>query len=212
MSASSSPPGGGRTGSGRDRARAARAIEEFLRAMGQTTEGELARTGELVAEAWDDDVLEGVGADVAALLRDGALELPGGDQGIVGLRGIDVTSMCPHHLMPSHGRATVAYRPGRLGAGLGRIAQAVHLSARRLVLQETLGIDVARAVMEGLGAPGALCRLELRHTCLVARGERQLRSVCDTVAFTGSFGEGGVDRAAAIAWLGAATTGAGLET
>jgi GTP cyclohydrolase I len=196
-------PGGGK---GRDRVRAARAIEEFLRAMGHAPDGELARTGELVAEAWDSDVLEGVGADVAALLRDGALELPGGEQGIVGLRGIDVTSMCPHHLMPSHGVAAVAYRPAKLGAGLGRIAQVVHLSARRLVLQETLGLDVARAVVDGLGARGALCRLELRHTCLVARGERQLRSICDTVAFAGSFGEGGPDHAAALAWLSSATT------
>ena len=47
--------------------------------MGQVPDGELARTGELVAEAWDTDVLEGEGADVAALLREGALELPGGD-------------------------------------------------------------------------------------------------------------------------------------
>jgi len=177
--------------------------------MGQPLEGELSRTGELVAEAWDGDVLAGVGVDVAAVLRDGALDLPGGDSGIVGLRGIDVTSMCPHHLMPSHGRATVAYRPGALGAGLGRIAQAVHMSARRLVLQETLGLDIAGAVIDGLGAHGALCRLELVHTCLVARGERQLRSVCDTVAFVGSFAAGAADRAAALAWLGTGSSSPG---
>ena len=190
----------------RDRARAARAIEEFLRAMGQVPEGELARTGELVAEAWDEDVLAGVGRDAADVLRDGALPLPGSEHAIVGLRGIDVTSMCPHHLMPSHGVATVAYRPGEMGAGLGRIAQVVHLSARRLVLQETLGVDIAGAVVDGLAARGALCRLELRHTCLVARGERQARAICDTVAFAGAFAEGGADRDAALAWLGAGSS------
>ena len=43
----------------RDRARAARAIEEFLRALGHEPRGELAATGERVAEAWDVDLLSG---------------------------------------------------------------------------------------------------------------------------------------------------------
>jgi GTP cyclohydrolase I len=187
----------------RDRARAARAIEEFLRAMGVAPEGELAGTGERVAEAWDVDLLAGQGVDLAALLGAGAIELGDGPHGIVGLRGIDVASMCPHHLLPCHGQAIVAYAPGRRAAGLGTIAGLVHAAARRLVLQETLGADVARALVEGLDARGALCRLELVHTCLSARGERQAAARVDTIAFAGTFATTGDDRAAALAWLGA---------
>lgn len=187
----------------RDRARAARAIEEFLRAMGHEPAGELAGTGERVAEAWDVDLLAGEGVELAALLRDGSIELGEGPHGLVGLRGVNVASMCPHHLLPSHGRASIAYVPGRQAAGLGTIAQVIHAAARRLVLQETLGADVARALCDGLGARGALCRLELVHTCLAARGERQAAATVDTIAFAGTLAEAGEDRSAALAWLGA---------
>ncbi len=170
--------------------------------MGHEPTGELAGTGERVAEAWDVDLLAGDGADLPGLLRTGALDLGEGSHGLVGLRGIDVASMCPHHLLPSHGHAAIAYLPGRMAAGLGTIAQVVHAAARRLVLQETLGADVARALVEGLGARGALCRLALVHTCLVARGERQAGARVDTIAFAGSLAGPGDDRATALAWLG----------
>lgn len=193
----------------RDRARAARAIEEFLRAMGHAPEGELVGTGERVAEAWDTDLLAGEGVDLARLVGGGAIELGPGVHGIVGLRGIDVASMCPHHLLPSFGHATVAYVPGTRAAGLGTIAQMVHAASRRLVLQETLGADVARALVEGLGARGALCRVELVHTCLSARGERQTAARIDTLAFAGSLAVPGDDRSAALAWLGGASPAQG---
>lgn len=195
------------SGARRDRARAAKAIDEFLRAMGHEPKGELDGTAARVAEAWDVDLLGGEGVDLSALLREGAIELGGGEHGIVGLRGIEVASMCPHHLLPSHGRAIVAYAPGTQAAGLGTIAQLVHAAARRLVLQETLGVLVAESLVEGLGARGALCRLALTHTCLVARGERQASARVDTLAFRGSFGEGGADRAAALAWLSLSAEG-----
>lgn len=187
----------------RDLDRAARAIEDFLRAMGQTTEGELRRTGMLVAKAWDEDILAGEGVALAPLISSsGALDLGKGPHGIVGLRDIDVTTMCPHHLMPSHGRATVAYMPDRRAAGLGVIARLVQTASRRLVLQETLCLDIAKAVCHGLRARGALCRLELRHTCLIARGERQFNAIYDTISFAGSFDADGDDKRTALAWLG----------
>jgi GTP cyclohydrolase I len=186
----------------RDRARAARAIEEFLRALGHPGEGELRGTGERVAEAWDEDLLAGEGVDLEALVAGGAIDLGIGEPGLVGLRGIEVASMCPHHLMPSHGRAAVAFAPGRRAAGLGTLAQLVHAAARRLVLQESLGATVAEAMVKGLGARGALCRLEMTHTCLVARGERQAGAVVDTIAYAGSFAPGAPEHATALAWLG----------
>ncbi len=185
----------------RDRARAARAIDEFLRALGHEPRGELEGTAARVAEAWDADLLSGEGVDLAALISEAAIDLGPGEQGLVGLRGIDVASMCPHHLLPSHGRAMVLYAPGRKAAGLGTIAQLVHAAARRLVLQETLGALVAEALVDGLGARGALCQLSLTHTCLAARGERQAGARVETIAFRGSFGESGADRAAALVWL-----------
>ncbi|TXR46493.1 GTP cyclohydrolase I [Phyllobacterium endophyticum] len=188
----------------RDQRRAARAIDEFLHALGFSTDGELSQTGALVAKAWDEDLLQGEGVPLAPLIRSGCLDLGEGPHGIAGLRGIDVTSMCPHHLMPSHGSATVAYLPDRLAPGLGKVSQLVHTASRRLVLQETLGLEIAKALCDGLGARGALCRLEMSHTCLISRGERQSRAIFDTVAFAGSFNEDCSDRSLVLAWLNAA--------
>lgn len=169
------------------RERAAKAIEEFLRALGYTLDGELAGTGRRVADAWVDELVSGEGVDVAAVLKAGSLDLGEGEHGVVVLRDVAIATMCPHHLLPSHGRATIGYLPRRLAAGLGAIAQAADHCARRLALQEILGQDIATAMVKGLDAHGAFVRLELVHTCFVARGERQTGSVIDTLALQGVF-------------------------
>src|SRR5690242_9889808 len=105
-----------------NREAAARAIEDFLRALGHEPEGELAATGERVADAWADDLLEGEAIDAAAVLREGALEVDAGDAGLVVVRDLAVTTMCPHHLLPAQGVGLVAYLPGERVAGIGTIA------------------------------------------------------------------------------------------
>jgi len=191
-------------------ARAAQAIEEFLRALGYESKGELVGTGERVAQAWLDELVSGEGKDARAPLRDGSLSLGDGPHGPVLLRNVAVATMCPHHLLPSHGHATVAYRPRRLAAGLGAIAQMIDLSARRLALQETLTQSIANALHEGLDAEGSFCHLAMTHTCFVVRGERQDASVVESMAFAGSFAAD--ERPLALALFGgapAAPTGSG---
>lgn len=170
-----------------DRGRASRAIEEFLAALGYSIEGELVGTGQRVADAWADDLVSGHGVDAVQLLREGALDLGEGEHGAVVLRDISLATMCPHHLLPSHGRATIGFLPKRLAAGLGSIAEAATTCARRLALQESLGEEIAQTVMTALDARGAFCRLELTHTCFVARGERQAGSTLETLALRGVF-------------------------
>jgi GTP cyclohydrolase IA len=184
-----------------DRKAAARAIEDFLRALGHEPTGELEGTGERVADAWADDLLEGEAIDAPALLREGALELDA-DVGLVVLRDLAVTTMCPHHLLPAHGTALVAYLPGRRIAGIGTIAHVVDVLSRRLALQEQIGADVAALLVHELGARGALCRLALTHSCLIARGERKNGAVVETVAVAGSFAGSSMDRDLAFAALG----------
>jgi GTP cyclohydrolase IA len=185
-----------------DREAAARAIEDFLRALGKEPEGELDGTGQRVADAWIDDLLEGEAIDAGALLRDGSFEWEGGPAGLVVLRELAVTTMCPHHLLPAHGKGIVAYLPGRRVAGIGTIAHVLDTLSHRLTLQERIGSDVAELLVSELGARGALCRLVLTHTCLIARGERKHGSEVDTIAVAGSFSEPGHDRDLAFAALG----------
>jgi GTP cyclohydrolase IA len=185
-----------------DRKAAARAIEDFLRALGHEPVGELAGTGELVADAWADDLLEGEAIDAAALLREGSLAIDAADAGLVVLRDLAVTTMCPHHLLPAHGTALVAYLPGRRIAGIGTIAHIVDVLSRRLALQEQIGADVAALLVHELGALGALCRLSLTHSCLIARGERKHGAVVETIALAGTFTQKSLDRDLAFVALG----------
>ena len=184
-----------------DREAAARAIEDFLRALGHEPTGELAGTGERVADAWADDLLEGESIDAASVLREGTLDVSAAGTGLVVIRELSVTTMCPHHLMPGHGTALVAYLPDRRIAGIGTIAHVVDVLARRLTLQEQLGAQVADLIVSELGARGALCKLSLTHTCLIARGERKAGTLVDTVAMAGTFAEPGPDRDLALSTL-----------
>ena len=177
-----------------DRAAAARAIEDFLRALGHEPTGDLAGTGERVADAWIDDLLEGESLDPAALLRDGSIDMDPDGAGLVVVRDLAVTTVCPHHLLPAQGRALVAYMAGGRVAGIGTIAHVVDVFARRLTLQERIGSDVVALLVRELGARGALCQITLSHACLTARGERKTGALVETIAVGGSFAVSSPDR------------------
>ena len=191
-----------------DREAAARAIDQFLQALGHEPKGPLAQTGELVAQAWADELLTGYDMDGAQILREGSFPLAQGaghdiGSSLVILRDLSVTTICPHHLLPAFGSADVAYLPTERVAGLGSIAQALNARTRRLTLQEQAGDEMASLLVEALGARGALCRLRLTHSCIVTRGARQTAALIETVALRGSFAEPGPDRDLALASLAA---------
>ncbi len=169
-----------------DRAAAARAIADFLRALGHDPDAdpELSETPDRVAEAFGNDLLSGYAVDVKALLATGSSHGATG-AGIVVVRDVAIATVCPHHLMPSLGHATVAYLPGARLLGLGAIAELVDAYARRLALQEDIGRNVVTALIEHAGARGAFCRIDLTHGCLSARGARRTEASVVTSASAG---------------------------
>jgi GTP cyclohydrolase IA len=170
-----------------DRGRAEGAVREFLRALGRDPDGdvELVGTPARVVDAYANDLLSGYDVDVPALLSDGEALAPGQLSGLVALRGVAVSTICPHHLLLSHGSATVVYRPGSRLFGLGTLAAVVHAYARRLSLQERIGESVVQALLEHGGARAAFCEVRLVHGCLVARGSRQVTTELVTTARLG---------------------------
>jgi GTP cyclohydrolase I len=190
-----------------NRQAAQEAIEAFLRALGHEPSGPLADTGRLVAAAWCDELLDGYTVDAAATLREASLAIDeaGGEAGggLVALRDLSVTMICPHHLLVSHGRGDVFYLPGKELVGLGGIARALAACTRRLTLQEQAGERMAKLLCDAVGARGAACRLRLTHTCLLARGARESGAVLETLSMQGAFGVPGPERDLALAALGA---------
>jgi GTP cyclohydrolase IA len=173
-----------------DRAAAARAIRDFLLALGfdPRQHPDLSETPERVTEAFTDDLLRGHAVDVRALIQKGSCEAPPeAKSGPVAVTSIAVASICPHHLLPALGMAHVVYLPGAMLLGIGTISALVDAYARRLTLQEAIGQRVVAALVEHAGARGAYCELELEHSCLRARGERQASAVVRTSARAGEY-------------------------
>jgi len=175
-----------------DRRAARAAIGDFLRALGHdpATTPELGETPERVVEAFADELLSGYAVDLPALIAAGSTATAG--SGVVALSDIAVATVCPHHLMPGLGRANVVYRPGERVLGLGTIARLVEACARRLVLQETIGADVVRALRTLAGARGAYCEITLVHGCLSARGACQTNARATTIACDGELSDADV--------------------
>jgi GTP cyclohydrolase IA len=173
-----------------DREAAARAIFAFIEALGyEPGSGELRGTPERVAAAFIDELLIGERSDLAELIRTGSEAVRGKPPGMVLVRDIAVTCICPHHLLPAVGRASVAYLPGERLLGLGTVAHVVDACARRLSLQESVGENVVQALLSHGGARGAFCKLDLLHTCLSARGAEKPEARLVTLAHGGALAE-----------------------
>jgi GTP cyclohydrolase I len=179
-----------------DREAAARAIDAFLRAVGRNADAEpdLVGTGARVAAAFIDELLSGYAVDVDALLAQSVFE---GRSEVVVIRDIPASTICPHHLMPSAGVATVAFAPESHLVGIGTVARLVDAFARRLALQEQIGERVAGALQKHVAPRWVACRIVMTHACMTARGERTHGALVETLAVTGE-----IDQAAIYAAVG----------
>ena len=68
------------------------------------------------------------------------------------LRGIEVYSMCEHHLLPFYGTCAIGYIAKDKVLGVSKLARIVDVFARRLQIQERLTEQVAAAVCDAAKA------------------------------------------------------------
>jgi len=171
-----------------DRAKAQKAVADLLSALGHDpgSDSELSQTPVLVVEAFEHEWLHGYSVDIPALLTKDQGR-PTGSPAIVVVSKIALGTLCPHHLMPAEGRATVAYLPGSVLLGLGTVARLVDAYSRRLTLQERIGENVVSALMKHASAKAAYCRIELKHACVRLRGPRQADALVTTTHTAGEF-------------------------
>lgn len=186
------------------------AIARFLEALGYDLDNpELCETPARVVDAYVHELLAGERTDLRQLIDQGSVASD--SDSLVIVRDIAVAAMCPHHLLPAQGYATVAYLPGTRVLGLGTMAHLVNACSRRLALQERIGECVTQALMNFAGARGAYCSMRLEHACLRLRGARETQGVVDTVHVDGQLKEPGSALQLALA-LGVNPGDHGVET
>ena len=182
-----------------DLPRVARAVREILLAIGEDPDREgLEETPGRVARAYR-ELMRGTQEDVGSHLRTVFAE--GGDE-IVVVRGIELYSLCEHHMLPFSGVAHVAYLPadGRV-VGLSKIARTVDTFARRLQVQERLTRQVADAMVEHLSPRGVSVVVECEHACMRMRGVAKHGASMTTVAHRGAFADDKALRSEVMALL-----------
>ena len=148
-----------------------RAVSDLLRACGiSPNEPHTAQTSQRVCELWQTRLLGGYALDPAEVLGSGFAD-PRRDMVII--RDIAVDGLCPHHLLPFRGRVHVAYIPGGVLHGFGRIARLVDALGHRFTFQEWLTRDIALALVEHGKAAGAACVIEAEQLCLLFGEDRR---------------------------------------
>lgn len=161
------------------------AVSDLLRACGIAQDmAHMGRTAERVRMLWQKRLLGGYDLDPAEALGEGFADHR---TDMVVVRGIAVHGVCPHHLVPFRGLAHVAYVPGGLLHGFGRIARLVDAISHRFTYQEWMTRDVAEALMNHGRAQGAACVVEAEQLCLLLGEDRRGDERVVTQAFTGVF-------------------------
>lgn len=103
------------------------------------------------------------------------------------VKGIEMYSMCEHHMLPFFGKAHVAYIPNGHVVGLSKIPRVVDVFARRLQVQERLTNEIKDCIQETLNPLGVAVVIEAQHLCMQMRGVEKQNSTTTTSAFTGVF-------------------------
>src|SRR4029079_18871668 len=106
-----------------------------------------------------EEFFAGYESDPVAMLERTFEETDGYDE-IVLLRDIRLESYCEHHIVPTIGRAHVAYLPHRRVVGISKLARVVESYAKRRQIQEKLTAQIANTIQQVLEPRGVAVVIE----------------------------------------------------
>ena len=163
-------------------------VRGILEAIGENPDREgLLETPERVARMLE-EVLEGIqysNHEIAQMFGK-TFDVPNNDT--VVMRDITVFSYCEHHFALMYDmKVNVAYIPHGKVLGLSKIARVCDMAAKRLQLQEGLGNDIAEIISEAAGTPDVAVAISGSHSCMTARGIKNVSAQTITETFRGQF-------------------------
>ena len=161
-------------------------VKLILEAIGEDVNREgLIETPDRIARMYE-EIFSGIGQTAEEILSK-TFKVESND--LVIEKDITFFSMCEHHLVPFYGKAHIAYIPKDRVAGLSKLARCVEIYAKKPQLQEKLTAEVADAMMEYLGAEGAMVVIEAEHMCMTMRGVKKPGTRTVTTTYRGRFKE-----------------------
>lgn len=119
-------------------------------------------------------------------VTNGAIFEEDGDEMVI-VQGIELYSLCEHHMLPFFGVASVAYIPNGKILGLSKFARVVDVFARRLQVQERMTHQIAHAIHDILAPQGVAVLIQAQHLCMMMRGVQKQNSCTTTSCMLGVF-------------------------
>ena len=92
-------------------------------------------------------------------------------------RGIEVWTLCPHHLLPCRFSISIGYVPDKRVLGLSKLTRVAEVLAKRPIMQEAYSGELANALMDNLKPRGVAVYVVGDHGCMTSRGVRQHANV-----------------------------------
>lgn len=110
------------------------------------------------------------------------------NENAVVIKDITVFSYCEHHMSLMYDmKVNVAYLPNGKVLGLSKIARICEMAAKRLQLQEKLGNDIAEIISEAAGSLDVGVKITGFHSCMTARGIKNISAKTVTKTLKGKF-------------------------
>ena len=165
-------------------------VRGILEAIGEDPDREgLLETPQRVAGMLE-EVLEGIqytNHEIAEMFGK-TFECPSSHNDTVVMKDITVFSYCEHHFALMYDMTVnVGYIPNGRVLGLSKIARICDMAAKRLQLQEKIGNDIAEIISEAAGTPDVAVVIKGSHSCMTARGIKNVSARTVTETFRGRF-------------------------
>lgn len=161
-------------------------IKSILSHIGENVYREgLLETPKRVIKSWK-ELYSGYNQDPESVFK--TFENEGFDNMVI-CKDIEFYSMCEHHMLPFFGKAHIGYIPNDKIIGLSKLARLTDIFARRLQNQERLTDQIAKTLMDKLGAKGSGVVIEGKHFCMMSRGVQKQNSAMITSSLHGVFRE-----------------------